>query len=92
MQNDTQMLIRKRKKKAIILRLEKSSVRRLDKIAREISYDRNFPINKQLLILEALRRVFFEAEKKTLLKKAGVEPFGNQIRVIMALRGLKSTI
>jgi hypothetical protein len=66
---------------AITLRLKSHVIKRLDRMARELSLDRNFKINRQTLIKEALRRSYFTATVPTFLNKPNTPTYNSQFQL-----------
>lgn len=56
----------------VMLRMPRWWVKKLEKLAHKLSLDRNYGINKQTLILEAVRRIFIEEYPRDILKREGV--------------------
>ena len=74
-----------RKTIGITLRLPKRQLRKLERIARALSYDYVAPVNRQDLIREAVRRVFFGEERMSLVKDPTRLGNSDQLRLFLKI-------
>lgn len=78
---------RKRKEttKAITLRLPEWWIAKLEKLGHRLSLDFKYTVNKQDLILEAIRRQFIEEPTGSVLKREGVLTDSEKLKLCKAV-------